>query len=82
MTRLEAIRQAVNASERHDTVEDRLLQLKIYELTTGLKDAEVSERDWLWGAHDLLERETIEAYAQLHLIDPEACARLRAGEAP
>lgn len=82
MTLQEAIRQAVNATERHDSIEERLFQLRLYELTTGLKDAEASERDWLWGAHDVLERETIDAYAQLHLIDPEACARLRAGESP
>jgi hypothetical protein len=70
MTRDEAIHKALDVSERHDAVEDRLLQLKTYELTTGLKDAEKEERDWLWGAHDLLERETIDAYAQLHTIDP------------
>lgn len=82
MTRAEAIERAIDASERHDKLEARLLQLEIYTLTTGLTEAEREERILLWGAHDVVERETISAYAHLYVIDPAACERLRNGEAP
>jgi hypothetical protein len=82
MTREQAIAVALSASERHDTMEDRLLTLEVYALTTGLKDDEKEERAFLWMAHDLVERETLTAYAQLYLIDPAACEALREGREP
>jgi hypothetical protein len=80
MTRDEAIHWALDATDRHDKLEDRLLELEVFLRTTGLTDAEWEEAELLWDAHDLCERETICAYAVLKLIDPEACRRLREGE--
>jgi hypothetical protein len=82
LTRDEAIRWALDATDRHDKIEDRLLELEVFLRTTGLKDAEREEAELLWDAHDLCERETLSAYAVLKLLDPEACRRLREGDAP
>lgn len=81
-TRAEAIRWVEDARDRHDKMEDRLLELEVFLRTTGLTDAEREEAELLWDAHDVCERETISAYAVLKLIDPEAYRRLREGEKP
>jgi hypothetical protein len=82
MTRGEAILHAQDCTIRHDAMEDRLLELEVFRQTTGLKAAEAAEQRRLWAQHDWVERLTIEAFAQLHIIDPDACRRLRAGEMP
>lgn len=76
------IRWALDATDRQKKIEERLLELEVFLRTTGLKDSEREEAELLWDAHDLCERETLSAYAVLKLIDPEACRRLRKGDAP